>query len=227
MEQITKNYLTKIFLFLFFVSISFQSFSKKPLNPVNNCTTKNTGFEPDGKLIKKYAELLKLDETQINKFLGLYKFIDSWMGTRYKWGGCSKSGIDCSCFIMTLYDNVFDIKINRTTFTQFYDKDVALFRNREQFEMGDLIFFKTNISRETRNNKITHVGMYLANGFFIQSSSAGVNIGNLNAGYWKNCFVAAGRLQDKYYKKSKLINMPLGDVETTKKIEAADVENSD
>jgi hypothetical protein len=180
----------------------------------------------DGKLSKKYAELLKLDETEINKFLDLYKFIDSWMGTRYKWGGCDKRGIDCSCFIMTLFDNVFDIKIQRTTFTQFYDNDISLFRSRSEFQTGDLIFFKTAISRETRNNLITHVGMYLANGYFIQSSSSGVNIGNLNSGYWKSCFVAAGRLKEKYYKKNSKLMMPQGAVEDNKNIQAAD-ENAD
>ncbi len=187
---------------------------------------KSSDNTEDGKLSKKYAELLKLDENEVNKFLDLYKFIDGWMGTPYKWGGCDKRGIDCSCFIMTLFDNVFDIKIKRTTFTQFYDNDISLFRSRSEFQTGDLIFFKTAISRETRNNLITHVGMYLANGYFVQSSSSGVNIGNLNSGYWKSCFVAAGRLKEKYYKKNSKLLMPQGAVEDSKNIQAAD-ENAD
>ena len=182
---------------------------------------------PDEKKIsKKYAELLKVDENEINRFINLYKFIDVWMGTGYKWGGCDKRGIDCSCFVMTLFNDVFDIKIKRTAFTQFYDNDIALFRNKTQFALGDLLFFKTNINRSTRNNKITHVGLYLANGYFIQSSSSGVNIASIYAGYWKDCFVAAGRLQEKYYQQSKLV-MPQGDVEAAKTIEAEDVQNQD
>ncbi len=182
---------------------------------------------PDEKKIsKKYAELLKVDENEINRFINLYKFVDAWLGTAYKWGGCDKRGIDCSCFVMTLFNEVFDIKIKRTAFTQFYDNDIALFRNRTQFALGDLLFFKTNISRSTRNNKITHVGLYLANGYFIQSSSNGVNIANIYSGYWKTCFVAAGRLQEKYYLKSRL-SMPQGEVEAAKTIGAEDVQNQD
>jgi|GEM_PF-1490459 len=214
------------------VFFSQQLYSNNlPVVDINDSSKQKTlkelpGYD-DGKLSKKYAELLKLDENEINKFIDLYKFIDEWMGTRYKWGGCDKRGIDCSCFIMTLFDNVFDIKIKRTTFTQFYDNDISLFRSRSSFQTGDLIFFKTAINRETRNNLITHVGMYLANGYFVQSSSGGVNIGNLNSGYWKSCFVAAGRLKEKYYRNSSKLMMPQGAVEDNKKIQAADEKTAD
>jgi NlpC/P60 family len=161
-------------------------------------------------LVAKYAGLLKTDEAHINKFIKLYTFIEYWMGTPYLWGGCSKSGIDCSCFVQTLFNKVFNINIKRTSLAQFCDKDVALFTNRSQYELGDLIFFKTNIARETRNNPVTHVGFYLTNGYFVQSSSAGVNIANLNQGYWKNRTVAAGRLKESYYKKAG-IAIPSGD----------------
>ncbi len=165
---------------------------------------------PSKPLIIKYAGLLKTNEAHINKFIKLYSFIENWMGTPYLWGGCSKNGIDCSCFVQTLFNKVFNINIKRTSLAQFCDKDVALFTNRSQYELGDLIFFKTNISRETRNNRVTHVGFYLTNGYFVQSSSAGVNIANLNHGYWKNRTVAAGRLKESYYKKAG-IAIPSGD----------------
>jgi hypothetical protein len=224
--------LNKIIVISFLLFSSQHAYSRDffdvPLNDslAIRTASKSSDNIEDEKLSKKYAELLKLDENEVNKFLDLYKFIDGWMGTPYKWGGCDKKGIDCSCFIMTLFDNVFDIKIKRTTFTQFYDNDISLFRSRSEFQTGDLIFFKTAISRETRNNLITHVGMYLANGYFIQSSSSGVNIGNLNSGYWKSCFVAAGRLKEKYYKKNSKLLMPQGAVEDSKNIQAAD-ENAD
>jgi NlpC/P60 family len=175
-------------------------------------------------IVSKYASLLKTEEGHVTKFIKLYGFIDYWMGTPYLWGGCSKSGIDCSCFVQTLFNKVFNIKIKRTSLAQFCDRDVALFTNRSQYELGDLIFFKTNISRETRNNRVTHVGFYLTNGYFVQSSSAGVNIANLNRGYWKSRVVAAGRLRESYYKKAG-IAIPGGDVQESP---AMDVEeNSD
>jgi murein DD-endopeptidase / murein LD-carboxypeptidase len=175
-------------------------------------------------LIDKYAGLLKTDDAYIKKNMALYRFIDQWMGTPYRWGGCGRNGIDCSCFVMTLFRDVFGVKINRTTFTQFYAADVDLFTNREQYQLGDLIFFKTNIARETRRNRITHVGLYLTNGYFVQSSSSGVNIANLNGGYWKRCVVAAGRLKGNYYKKAR-IAMPDGAVQDKKTLELEEDSN--
>jgi hypothetical protein len=62
------------------------------------------------------------------------------------------------------------------------------------------------------------VGFYLTNGYFVQSSSSGVNIANLNSGYWKNYFVAAGRLKEIYYKKARAV-MPTGEVDNNRVIE--------
>jgi murein DD-endopeptidase / murein LD-carboxypeptidase len=163
-------------------------------------------------LVQKYARMLQVSEAEILRFRTLYAFIDTWMGTPYLWGGCSKKGIDCSCFVMTLFDDVYNINIQRTSFTQFYDKDVALFKSRKQYSTGDLIFFKTNINRETRNNRVTHVGFYLTNGYFVQSSSKGVNIASLNNGFWKNSTVAAGRLKESFYQQAGM-TVPGGEVQ--------------
>jgi hypothetical protein len=182
------------------------------------------GYDDAKSIASKYASLLKTEEGHVNKFIKLYGFIDYWMGTPYLWGGCSKSGIDCSCFVQTLFNKVFNIKIKRTSLAQFCDKDVALFTNRNEYQLGDLIFFKTNISRETRNNRVTHVGFYLTNGYFVQSSSAGVNIANLNRGYWKSRVVAAGRLRESYYRKAG-IAIPGGDIQESPVMDVE--ENSD
>lgn len=163
-------------------------------------------------LVKKYSAQLKVPENEIARFRPLYAFIDRWIGTPYQYGGCGVKGIDCSCFVMTLFDNVFNIAIKRTSFTQFYDNDISLFKSRKQYSTGDLIFFKTNINRPTNKNRVTHVGLYLTNGYFVQSSSEGVNIANLQTGYWKNHFVAAGRLKESYYQRAGL-KVPDGVVE--------------
>lgn len=172
-------------------------------------------------LLKKYAAQLKVPQNEIARFKPLYAFIDKWIGTPYQYGGCSAKGIDCSCFVMTLFDNVFGIGIKRTSFTQFYDNDISLFKSRKQYSTGDLIFFKTNINRATNKNRVTHVGMYLANGYFVQSSSEGVNIANLETGYWKNHLVAAGRLKESYYQRAGL-RVPDGAVEETTKMYVAE-----
>jgi hypothetical protein len=177
-----------------------------PYDAIFNKTTYGFNFNnysdynSDERITKKYAELLGLQDSYIKKDIDLYRYIDKWMGTPYLWGGCTMRGVDCSCFVQNLFDDVFGVNIKRTTFTQYFDKNITTFKNRKEYRLGDLVFFKTNISRETRNNVITHVGMYLANGYFVQSSSRGVNIDNIDKGYWKNCFVAAGRVREYYSK---------------------------
>ncbi|MCR4816162.1 MAG: C40 family peptidase, partial [Bacteroidales bacterium] len=43
----------------------------------------------------------------------LYAAIDKWYGTPYQYGGCSTSGVDCSCFVDNIYKTVYGITLNR------------------------------------------------------------------------------------------------------------------
>jgi lipoprotein Spr len=180
------------FLFFLFLSVAVCAQTNQPSFASASTTD----------IVKKYSLLLSIDEKEVARFKPLYSFIDKWLGTPYAWGGCSTSGIDCSCFVQLLFEDVYKIKLKRTSFTQFYDNDVSLFKNPKQYATGDLIFFKTAINRQTRRNRITHVGIYLTNGFFVQSSSSGVNIASLKNSYWRNCMVAAGRLKESFYAKA-------------------------
>jgi lipoprotein Spr len=50
----------------------------------------------------KYALLLNTEVEQIQN-IQLYQNIDDWYGTRYKLGGTTKDGIDCSAFVQTIF----------------------------------------------------------------------------------------------------------------------------
>jgi lipoprotein Spr len=140
----------------------------------------------------KYAVFLKTNPEYI-KNTRLYGFIDEWMGTPYQWGGNSKKGIDCSAFMQRLLFNVYNINIPRTSVQQFHDQWTDRFRSKNHLSEGDLVFFQT-----MEGKLISHVGLYLANGMFINSSSSkGVSIASLNDPYWKACYVAAGRIKVK------------------------------
>ena len=39
---------------------------------------------------------------------------DSWIGTRYAYGGMDRSGVDCSGFVHQVYKNALDIKLPRS-----------------------------------------------------------------------------------------------------------------
>jgi lipoprotein Spr len=60
---------------------------------------------------------------------------------------------------------------------------------KEELKEGDVVFF--NI----RTKRISHVGIYLMNDFFVHSSSSqGVMISKLTDAYWKKYYAGAGRV---------------------------------
>ena len=108
-------------------------------------------------------------------------FYSEWKGVKYKYGGNSKNGIDCSAFIQKAYKDKLNIKIPRTTLLQ---SKIGKQINKSQLELGDLVFFRTG-----KNSR--HVGIYMQNGNFMHAStSKGVIISKLsniyfNKHYWK------------------------------------------
>lgn len=139
-------------------------------------------------LQSKYAALLGVLPQAINNF-SLYGFIEDWYGVRYRLGGSDKNGIDCSAFVQRLYENVFCINLVRTAFQQF--KNCKMVWNTDSLEEGDLVFFHTR-----GRKRITHVGIYLANNYFVHaSSSQGVIISSLTDRYWSRFYAGAGKIK--------------------------------
>jgi hypothetical protein len=161
---------------------------------ISNCINDSVPLTDDQNIINKYSHIIKVDSTEITNNIDLYRNIERWMGTKHLWGGCDKNGIDASCFVQTLYKEVYSITLERSANKQFLADDIDLFKNVNELKLGDLVFFKTHIQNETKSMPVTHVGFYLGNGFFVQSSSSGVNIAKLTSGFWKHSFVAAGRM---------------------------------
>lgn len=133
----------------------------------------------------KYASMINVMPNQISNVM-LYRFIDEWYGVKYRMGGTTKKGVDCSAFVQHLYQYVFGYDILRTACLQFKEsKKIA----KDDLKEGDLVFFKVGTSR------ISHVGVYLRNNFFVHSaSSKGVSIANLSNAYWSRYFAGGGRI---------------------------------
>ncbi len=117
----------------------------------------------------------------------LYSFVESWYGTPYKFGGCEKTGVDCSCFANALYKDVYQKKLSRSSRDIYKDCEKI---NNSNLKEGDFVFFKIN------SQDISHVGVYLSNNKFVHAStSKGVMVSDLNDVYYKKYFFTAARLK--------------------------------
>lgn len=142
------------------------------------------------RMVNKYAEMVETEPEEI-KNLPLYRFIDHWYGVRYKYGGMTRKGIDCSAFSQRLYGNVYCVNLKRTSKQQF--KKCERLEDVSEAEEGDLVFFKINRVR------ISHVGVYLANGYFVHATrSKGIMISSLNNKYWQRRYAGCGRVHKPY-----------------------------
>ncbi|TQD38540.1 C40 family peptidase [Haloflavibacter putidus] len=112
-------------------------------------------------------------------------------GTRYKYGGMSKRGLDCSGLVYLAFEKE-GIALPRIS------RDIAKRGNRihlSKANVGDLVFFKTGKS----GRRINHVGLIVQIipgevNFIHSSTSRGVIISSLNEKYWNRSFVMARRI---------------------------------
>jgi len=131
----------------------------------------------------KYAMLMDREVESVSNF-SLYNFIEEWWGTRYRYGGSDKKGIDCSSFSSQLMQAIYHINIPRTAKDQYKACDKV---DTEDLEEGDLVFFNTR-------GGISHVGVYLGDHYFVHSSvSGGVTISSLLDEYYSHHFINGGK----------------------------------
>lgn len=115
----------------------------------------------------------------------LYEQLKEWHAVRYKLGGQSKKGIDCSGFVQLTYRDRFGVDLPRDTSQQ---ARVGESIDKTELQPGDLVFFHVN--RRTR-----HVGIYVEDGKFLHASSKkGVTLSRLDDRYWKPRYWKAVRL---------------------------------
>ncbi|QSE97424.1 C40 family peptidase [Fulvivirga lutea] len=133
------------------------------------------------------AKKARIREQKINTVISTAR---SYTGTPYRWGGTSRSGIDCSGLLCNSFRAV-DYELPRTSDAQ---SKVGKKVKEKDLRPGDLVFFATG----KRKRKITHVGLvtYSRKGtvkFIHSSSSLGVVENSLSSDYYKKRFRTARR----------------------------------
>ena len=113
----------------------------------------------------------------------------SLIGTRYRFGGTSEAGFDCSGFIGYLFREEAGMNLPRSTREMINVKAPLVARNN--LKPGDLLFFST-----AGRGRVSHAGIYLGDNQFIHSSSrrsGGVRVDSLGDSYWSKTFIEAKR----------------------------------
>ena len=110
------------------------------------------------------------------------------LGVPYRRGGSSEStGFDCSGFVRHIYEKSVGQLLPRRAEEQARSTQVI---DREELKPGDLVFFNT------MRRAFSHVGIYVGDGKFIHSPSAGksVKVDDMRSAYWQTRFNGARRL---------------------------------
>ena len=115
----------------------------------------------------------------------------TFSGVRYKYGGTTSKGMDCSGLLYVSFKK-HDVAIPRVS-NEMANEGKRVRVN--QVEKGDLLFFKTT----RKGKKINHVGLVVAVKndeikFIHASTSRGVIVSSLREGYWNYAFVKATRI---------------------------------
>ncbi|MBZ0327402.1 MAG: C40 family peptidase [Altibacter sp.] len=191
--------MNKLFLLallaVFFASCggSRSTTSTKDVINIENASNKTTtGKSNRAVRVKKVRDASEATEASTNAAFvdNLINDAKSFEGTRYKFGGTTEKGMDCSGLVYTVFkkQDILMPRISRDMAT----KGVSV--SLKEVISGDLVFFKTS-----KRNTINHVGLVVENKrgeiFFIHSTtSRGVIISSMEEAYWKKAFVEVRRI---------------------------------
>ncbi|MHC1699064.1 MAG: NlpC/P60 family protein [Geobacteraceae bacterium] len=164
--------------------------------PARSYTVRNTELFSNEEYERTLAELTDTDpEKTVDLGKGLELTTDaskrlkktafSFLGTRYRFGGTSRNGLDCSSFVQQVFRDLH-IRLPRTAREQFHTGEPV---TSYELQKGDLVFFRTYASFPS------HVGIYLGGNKMIHASSRDhkIVISSIDTPYFRSRFIGAKR----------------------------------
>lgn len=133
--------------------------------------------------VEKSLEITDLPKDTTSTDHPLTLSIARWIGTRYRYGGKSVKGIDCSGFVNEVFEQL-GIDLPRSS------REIAKIGNevcRDSLKYGDVLTFAR------KKGRIHHVGIYLGDGRFAHAARKGVTISTIDNGYWAKRYFGARR----------------------------------
>ncbi|WP_164926992.1 C40 family peptidase [Chlorobaculum tepidum] len=122
------------------------------------------------------------------KLKNLFTEVKQYLGIRYRFGGDTPSGFDCSGFVRFMFNKEFNVNLPRSS------REMATIGtriDRNELRPGDLVFFKN------AEDRINHVGIFVGNDTFVHSSlSKGITRDTLNESYYSKRFATGVRILD-------------------------------
>ena len=110
-----------------------------------------------------------------------------YVGYRYRWGGTTPSGFDCSGFVYYVF-NQAGVRMSRSMEAQIASGPHI---RSSDLRPGDLVYF-----RNTYRSGLSHIGIYVGNGRFVHASTerTGVLVSDLWSSYWAAHYAGATRV---------------------------------
>jgi cell wall-associated NlpC family hydrolase len=115
----------------------------------------------------------------------------TYTGTPYKYGGTTRSGMDCSALV---YHSFYSVGVTMPRISADQAKMGQSIKTKD-IQQGDVLFFATS----RRKNRVTHAGIVTETSkgdvrFIHSSTSLGVSEDFLSNNYWSKAFLFARRI---------------------------------
>jgi cell wall-associated NlpC family hydrolase len=163
--------------FIVFGTLSASLFFNTP-SLLASDTTPASGDAPASPLVSAPA----------SRVSALFSDVRQYFGIRYRFGGTTPAGFDCSGFVRFMFGKVFDMQLPRSSREM---SAIGMKVDRNELKPGDLVFF------QNARNRINHVGIFVGNGLFVHSSlSKGITSDRLSENYYDKRFATGVRILD-------------------------------